>query len=159
MSNYVIHFDSSDYIAHIGNKNSGRYPRGSGENPHQHDGLLSRFRRKKNTPVEEQPHNQKQQKTDYKISTKKVSKMSDAELREHVQRLRLQKEAKELSHFLVDKHAFEKPKGDSVIVKAGKRIGETALTGAGLYLLKTAISGTFDRQGLGSAVFKGGYKK
>lgn len=27
---------SSGYLIHIGNKNSGRYPRGSGENPNQH---------------------------------------------------------------------------------------------------------------------------
>lgn len=31
----------SGYLIHIGNKNSGRYPRGSGENPHQHDGYKS----------------------------------------------------------------------------------------------------------------------
>lgn len=31
--------ESSNYLIHFGNKNSGRYPRGSGENPHQHDGL------------------------------------------------------------------------------------------------------------------------
>lgn len=30
---------SQNYLMHFGNKNSGRYPRGSGENPHQHDGL------------------------------------------------------------------------------------------------------------------------
>ena len=29
---------SENYLIHFGNKNSGRYPRGSGENPHQHDG-------------------------------------------------------------------------------------------------------------------------
>lgn len=27
----------SNYLIHIGNKNSGRYPRGSGENPNQHE--------------------------------------------------------------------------------------------------------------------------
>ena len=30
---------SENYLIHFGNKNSGRYRRGSGENPHQHDGL------------------------------------------------------------------------------------------------------------------------
>lgn len=30
---------SQNYLIHIGNKNSGRYPRGSGENPNQHDGV------------------------------------------------------------------------------------------------------------------------
>lgn len=30
---------SENYLIHFGNKNSGRYPRGSGERPHQHDGL------------------------------------------------------------------------------------------------------------------------
>ncbi len=30
---------SENYLIHIGTKNSGRYPRGSGERPHQHDGL------------------------------------------------------------------------------------------------------------------------
>lgn len=32
---------SQNYLIHFGNKNSGRYPRGSGERPHQHDGLGS----------------------------------------------------------------------------------------------------------------------
>lgn len=30
---------SDNYLIHFGTKNSGRYPRGSGERPHQHDGL------------------------------------------------------------------------------------------------------------------------
>lgn len=30
---------SENYLIHFGNKNSGRYRRGSGEHPHQHDGL------------------------------------------------------------------------------------------------------------------------
>lgn len=155
MGNYIIHFDTSDYIAHVGNKNSGRYPRGSGERPHQHDGLLSRFRRKKNTS---QKMNTKE---NYKKSVKKVSEMTDEELEAHIKRLRMQKEAKELSHFLVDKHAFDRPKQDSVFLKAGKRIGETALAGAGMYLLKTAIGGKdiFDRNELADAVFRGGAKK
>lgn len=33
---YNISFNTN-YLEHIGNKNSGRYPRGSGENPYQHD--------------------------------------------------------------------------------------------------------------------------
>lgn len=30
---------NNNYLIHFGNKNSGRYKRGSGERPHQHDGL------------------------------------------------------------------------------------------------------------------------
>ena len=30
---------NNNYLIHFGNKNSGRYPRGSGERPNQHDGL------------------------------------------------------------------------------------------------------------------------
>lgn len=33
-----------NYLIHFGNKNSGRYPRGSGERPHQHDGLGSKIK-------------------------------------------------------------------------------------------------------------------
>ncbi len=33
---------SENYLIHFGNKNSGRYRRGSGERPHQHDGLQKR---------------------------------------------------------------------------------------------------------------------
>jgi len=33
---YNISFNTN-YLEHVGNKNSGRYPRGSGENPYQHD--------------------------------------------------------------------------------------------------------------------------
>lgn len=34
--------NEKNYLIHYGNKNSGRYPRGSGENPHQHDGLKNK---------------------------------------------------------------------------------------------------------------------
>lgn len=37
-------YDCGSYLVHFGNKNSGRYPRGSGERPHQHDGLGSKGR-------------------------------------------------------------------------------------------------------------------
>lgn len=139
---------SDNYLIHFGNKNSGRYRRGSGERPHQHDGLLSRFKKPKKDTTE-----------NYKTNEKDVSKMSDKELNRHVERLRKQKEAKELSHFLVDKHAFDRPKPDSIVVKAGRRIGETALTGAGIYLLSSIVGGEFDRKALGKAVFNGGAKK
>ena len=115
---------------------------------------MSRFKRQ-----ETNQKNPNKSQENYKKDEKSVSKMSDQQLDHHVNRLRKQKEAKELSHFLVDKHAFDKPKPDSIFVKAGRRIGETALTGAGLYALKSVISKEFDRKELGDAVFRGGAKK
>lgn len=38
MPSYIIH-TKLDFIAHKGNKNSGRFRRGSGKRPHQHDGV------------------------------------------------------------------------------------------------------------------------
>lgn len=146
MNSFVIHIDDSKYLEHIGKKGrSGRFPLGSGARPHQHDGLNQKSKNKTSE--------------NYKKNEKEVSKMNDQQLDKHVNRLRKQKEAKELSHFLVDKHAFDRPKPDSVFVKAGRRISETALTGAGLYALKSVISGEFDRKGLGDAVFRGGARK
>lgn len=150
MSSYIIHFDTSDLV-HIGTKNSGRYPRGSGERPHQHDGLLARFRRKKTT--------QKNQPMKPKEFSKDVSKMSDQELREYVNRMKLTKEAKELTTQLVNKNANAKVKKDGAFIKAGRRIAETALAGAGLYLLKASIGKEFNRKELADAVFRGGAKK
>lgn len=92
----------------------------------------------------------------YKKSEKEVSKMSDRELNDHVQRLRKQKEAKQISNYLLDKHAHDKPKPDSIFVKAGKQVGEKALRGAGSYGLKALTQGQFDRFELGEAMFYGG---
>lgn len=151
MSNYIIHFDTSDYIAHVGNKNSGRYPRGSGERPHQHDGLLTRFRRRKDA--------KKMTKNVKKNKSIDTSKMTDQELRDYVNRLRLTKEIEDLTNQLVNKNANTKPKKDGAVVKAGSRILETALAGGGLYLSKALIGKEFNRKDLADAVFRGGAKK
>ena len=41
----------SNYLIHFGNKNSGRYPRGSGDRPHQHDGFLAKRSAKKEAKI------------------------------------------------------------------------------------------------------------
>lgn len=81
---------SENYLIHFGNKNSGRYPRGSGERPHQHDGLmLSKYKNKKrriindtigytNDYIKRELHNEKNVKNSKSLNDK-INKLTDAD--------------------------------------------------------------------------------
>lgn len=83
---------------------------------------------------------------------KEASKMSDKELDDRINRLKKEKQLKELT-------APGKTFTDQVMSEVGKRVLTTALTGAVLYAGKAFISKQFNTSELGSAVFNGGAKK
>lgn len=81
---------------------------------------------------------------------------SDAELRQKIERLKMEKELRELTmQELSPGKAFV----NQVMKEAGKRAATTALTGAMLYGTKAAIGKEFNRKDFASAVFNGGPKK
>lgn len=77
-----------NYLIHIGTKNSGRYPRGSGERPHQHDGLRARFKVKK-------------ERQKVRIERREIArdshKLSDEELNKQINRLQKEGQLKDLT--------------------------------------------------------------
>lgn len=147
---------SENYLIHYGNKNSGRYPRGSGENPHQHDGLGVKFvkgmqslqNRHARRKVEKQLRNQK-----YKIKPKDLKKLSDEDLDKIIVRLNKEKTMQTLVKDITGKGKSKALSG------VGEKIIKTAATGAGLYVLSAAVGGNFDRRAFGNAIFNGGAKK
>ncbi len=79
---------NDNYLIHFGNKNSGRYPRGSGERPHQHDGLGARISKKK-------------ARLDNRIERRETArdsyKLSNEELDRHITRLDKENRLKDLT--------------------------------------------------------------
>lgn len=64
----------SGYLIHIGNKNSGRYPRGSGENPHQHDGIAVRKSREYREKLRDEAGLTEKSRKRTKAAYKKIGK-------------------------------------------------------------------------------------
>ena len=79
---------NDNYLIHFGNKNSGRYPRGSGDRPHQHDGLRARISKKK-------------ARLDNRIERRETArdsyKLSNEELDKHITRLSKENQLKDLT--------------------------------------------------------------
>ena len=98
------------YIIHYGTKNSGRYPRGSGENPHQHDGMRPHKRRIKGSI---QKHTNKQYRGKYK-------NLSDEQLDTMIQRLQKEKQLQSLYGDL-NLHSKKNDK-NNVIKEIGKTV-------------------------------------
>lgn len=82
--------------------------------------------------------------------------LSNAEIKEKIERLKIEKELRELTKSEISPG---KKFIDDVLTEVGKRTLTTVLTGAALYGTKAAISKEFDRKELGEAVFNGGPKK
>lgn len=78
----------NNYLMHFGNKNSGRYPRGSGERPHQHDGLRARIGKKK-ARLENRIERRETARDSYKLSNE--------ELDRHITRLDKENRLKDLT--------------------------------------------------------------
>lgn len=76
---------SENYLIHIGNKNSGRYPRGSGERPNQHQGF---FRKK----IDRQKNRVERRET-----ARDSYKLSDEELNSNINRLQRENQLKDLT--------------------------------------------------------------
>ena len=83
---------------------------------------------------------------------KEASNVSDKELDDRINRLKKEKQLKELT-------APGKTFVSQVMSDAGKRVLTTAIAGAALYAGKAFITKKFNVDELGSAVFNGGAKK
>lgn len=79
---------NDNYLIHFGNKNSGRYPRGSGERPHQHDGLRSKIRVKKE---------RQKVRMERREIARDSHKLSDEELNKQINRLQKEGQLKDLT--------------------------------------------------------------
>lgn len=98
-----------DYIAHIGNENSGRYPRGSGKNPYQRDprrkssGLFQKkVTTSKGSKLKEKPYRKMTPEELMKTrSAKKVYEhrfdFTEQELKQWMSRIDIEKKLKKLS--------------------------------------------------------------
>lgn len=96
-----------DYIAHIGNENSGRYPRGSGKNPYQRD-----------------PEKRKQKQKEKLLATRSAkeayinrTKYTDAELRTVLNRINMDQQ--------LSKIASQESVGIHKIIKKALSYGKT----------------------------------
>lgn len=78
-----------DYIAHIGNENSGRYPRGSGKNPYQRD--PSKRKRRKLTKEDLLTTR------DAKLAYKYRDKYSNEELQRVISRLNMEENLRKMA--------------------------------------------------------------
>ena len=69
----------SNYLMHYGNKNSGRYPRGSGDRPYQHDPKkLKKYENKLNrwqTRKERQQQREKENQRQFESATNPITKI------------------------------------------------------------------------------------
>lgn len=95
-------------------------------------------------------------KTERRKAVAKRGEYSDTDLRKKVERLRLEKEYRELTNSEI--HAG-KVYTESLMKDIGKKVVVTAVSGAILYAGKAAVTKSFDAKEFGSAIFNGGPKK
>lgn len=122
-----------DYIAHIGNENSGRYPRGSGKNPYQRDPRRKKssglFKKKavssSGSKSKEKPY--KKMTPDELMKTRSAKKVyehrfdfSEQELKNWMSRVDTEKRLKKLS----DDESFDAQKFMKKILSYGTTMNE-----------------------------------
>lgn len=101
---------------------------------------------------EAQKNSEAQKKTD----VKNRGALSTQQLQKKIERLRMEKELRELT----EKEIYPgKVRAKDVLTQIGTRVATTAITGAALYGIKALITKQFNPEELGSAVFNGGPKK
>lgn len=99
---------------------------------------------------------QKESESKKRSDAKNRGTLSDAELKSKIERLKMEKELGKLTDEVV---SSGKAYTTQILKSVGTKVAVTAATGATLYALKAAISGNFDLEDLGKAVFNGGPKK
>lgn len=87
---------------------------------------------------------------------KKRGTLTDAQLRKKIERIQLEKQLRELTDNEINSGRVAAKKA---LVQIGTKVATTAISGAALYGIKSAVSGQFNAQELGSAIFNGGPKK
>lgn len=100
----------------------------------------------------EQLESESQKKSD----AKNRGTLTNAQLREKIERLKLERELNELTK---SELSAGKKFVEDVLKDVGKKTLTTALTGMALYGTKAIVSKDFDRKELGEAIFNGGPKK
>lgn len=99
---------------------------------------------------------QKDSEVQKKKDVKNRGTLSTQQLRNKIERLRMEKELRELT----DKELYPgKVAAQNALTQIGTRVATTAITGAALYGVKALITKQFNLGELGSAVFNGGPKK
>lgn len=90
---------------------------------------------------------EEKRKADMRSAVKNRRTLSDKELRERIERLKLEKQLKELTNSEINKgRTFV----SEIMSSTGKKVLTTMATGAILYGVKSATSGKFDIKELGS---------
>lgn len=130
--------DNRDFLMHIGNRNSGRYKRGSGKRPYQHEilgGLLGRSKKKNSKSKVSQEH---------ESSRQSVKGMTDDELSSAIKRLQMEKQYRELINTASGRKQTSRGKQlvKDIIEKSAKNIGEQTVT----YLMGTAVNKAFAKE-------------
>lgn len=100
----------------------------------------------------EQMESENQKKQD----VKNRGTLTNAQLREKIERLKLERELRELTK---SELSAGQKFVEEVLKDVGKKTLTTALTGAALYGTKAVVSNEFNRKELGEAIFNGGPKK
>ena len=116
------------------------------------DGTLTNAGKKRYSSDGPQAQVMEQRQTD----VKNRRTMSTTELKNKIERLKLEQQYKELSDADISPG---KAYTEQILKDVGKRALTTALTGAALYAGKAIISKNFNPIELGNAVFNGGAKK
>lgn len=165
-------------ICHIGNENSGRYPRGSGDRPFQR---MPSWRRKKliktvnkaiisktkeidkanashvnKKPISDEQKNLKEIRN-RKTTRRNIRHLSDEEIRRTISRLRDEKTLKEL----IDSDISPGRKAISEILSsAGQTVGKEVATGSMRYVLRQSMkSEKMELSGLADAIWPKKEKK
>ena len=99
---------------------------------------------------------QKESERQKRYDVKNRGALSDEELQAKIKRLQMEKQLRELTESELN---YGKRVTDKTIENIGTKVATTAIPGATLYLIKSAVSGEFDAKELGNAIFNGGAKK
>ena len=99
---------------------------------------------------------QKSSEAKKRSDAKNRGTLTNAQLKERVERLQLEKQLRELTDSEVNSGRVYAQK---ILKDVGNRVLTTAITGAALYTVKAAVSGSFDAKEFGNAIFNGGPKK
>lgn len=136
----------------------------------QHHGILGqkwgvrRFQNKDGTLTAEgkrrarsgKTEDQKASETEKRHDSKNRGTLTNAQLKEKIERLKLERELRDLTDDEINRgRKFVR----DIMTDVGKKTLTTALTGAALYGTKAAVSKEFNRKELGEAIFNGGPKK
>ena len=99
---------------------------------------------------------QKEAERQKKNDVKNRGTLTNAQLKEKIERLKLEKDLRELTK---GELSYARRFVEDVLKEVGKKTLTTALTGAALYGMKAAADKKFDRKQFGEAIFNGGAKK